>query len=195
MDPFGNDFVHTVVECAKLAFADREAYYGDPEFLHRAARRAVVGRLQRRTPQAGRAQRVAGPATRHGARLHADGRSRRRGSRASADARAGRRRADRGTARRDRRRHLPSRRDRQGRQHGERHAVRRLAAILAGDSGTRLLHGHARADVLAAAGPAQQPGAAASARAPRCRRASRCATASRGWRSARRAASSRTSGR
>ena len=32
MDPAGPEYIHTVVECAKLAFADREAYYGDPDF-------------------------------------------------------------------------------------------------------------------------------------------------------------------
>ncbi|MEH7834919.1 gamma-glutamyltransferase family protein [Rhizobium laguerreae] len=32
MDPVGADFVHTVVEAMKLAFADREVYYGDPNF-------------------------------------------------------------------------------------------------------------------------------------------------------------------
>lgn len=32
MDPLGPDFVHTVIEAMKLAYADREAYYGDPRF-------------------------------------------------------------------------------------------------------------------------------------------------------------------
>ncbi len=33
MDPNGADFVHTVVECSKLAFADREAFYADPNHV------------------------------------------------------------------------------------------------------------------------------------------------------------------
>ena len=54
MDPAGPEFVHTVVECAKLAFADREAYYGDPDAVevplatllseeYNSARRRLVG--------------------------------------------------------------------------------------------------------------------------------------------------------
>ena len=53
--PGGVDHIHTVVECAKLAFADREAWYGDPAFTkvpltdllspgYAAQRRALVGR-------------------------------------------------------------------------------------------------------------------------------------------------------
>ena len=54
MEPGGVDYIHTVVECAKLAFADREAWYGDPRFAsvpltdllspgYAAQRRALVG--------------------------------------------------------------------------------------------------------------------------------------------------------
>jgi gamma-glutamyltranspeptidase / glutathione hydrolase len=54
LDPNGAEFVHLVTECAKLAFADREAFYGDPAFCevplktllsdsYNDARRALVG--------------------------------------------------------------------------------------------------------------------------------------------------------
>jgi gamma-glutamyltranspeptidase/glutathione hydrolase len=54
MDPLGERFIHTIVECLKLAFADREAFYGDPDFCavpmemllsadYAAERRRLVG--------------------------------------------------------------------------------------------------------------------------------------------------------
>jgi gamma-glutamyltranspeptidase/glutathione hydrolase len=59
MAPGGVDHIHTVIECAKLAFADREAWYGDPAFTgvpladllspqYAAQRRALVGRAASR---------------------------------------------------------------------------------------------------------------------------------------------------
>ena len=54
MEPAGEAFVHTVVECMKLAYADREVFYGDPDAVdvplatllsddYAAARRRLVG--------------------------------------------------------------------------------------------------------------------------------------------------------
>ena len=33
LDPAGPDFIHLQIECAKLAFADRDTFYGDPAFV------------------------------------------------------------------------------------------------------------------------------------------------------------------
>ena len=54
LDPAGADFAHLIIEAAKLAMADREAWYGDPEFVpdltgdlldpaYTAARRRLIG--------------------------------------------------------------------------------------------------------------------------------------------------------
>lgn len=64
MDPLGAEFVHTVIEAMKLAFADREAYYGDPDFAdipltallsdeYAATRRALIERQASREQRPG----------------------------------------------------------------------------------------------------------------------------------------------
>ncbi len=54
LDPAGPDFIHLLVECSKLAYADRETFYGDPDFVkvpmatllsdaYNAKRRKLIG--------------------------------------------------------------------------------------------------------------------------------------------------------
>ena len=148
LGPFlGVDHVHSVLECAKLAFADREAFYGDSapvplELLlsagYATARRALVGDEASAELRPGR-RRAAAVACARGA--GAGGRRRRA----------------------DPRRHLPPRRRRPLRQPRLGHAERRLAAELARDPRARVLPRHARADVLARGGPAGVAGGRAAA--------------------------------
>ena len=129
------ELVHVVTEAAKLAFADRDASYGDADvpldrLLSRGVRRRAAAADRRRGERRAAAR-----------------------ARAAAGARLGRRRAAR-RRRADARRHRPPRRRRPLREHGLGDAERRLAAELADDPGARLAARHARADVLARGGTA-----------------------------------------
>ncbi len=105
LDPAGPEFIHAQVECAKLAYADRETFYGDPDFVdvpmetllsdaYNAERRKLVSREASLELRPGSVDRF------------------RRGAEAPPRARPARRRrqhgsgrADRRTARRGARRH------------------------------------------------------------------------------------------
>ncbi len=141
------DWIHTVVETAKLAFADRDAWYGDPDFAdvplagllapgYAAERRALIGDRADMTLRPGR------PDGRE-PRLPEDWEV----AAPEADARGERRAGDRRPAWAWG--HLPCRRRRPTRQHGRSDAERRLAAVVARRARARLPARDSCADVLA----------------------------------------------
>ena len=84
LSPTDVDFIHTWVECAKLAYADREAFYGDPKFVdvpmetllsepYNAARRKLVGAESSMEQRPGRIDGHAGRVIVKGARAAAAG--------------------------------------------------------------------------------------------------------------------------
>src|SRR6476659_4355115 len=84
LSPTDVDFIHTWVECAKLAYADREAFYGDPKFVdvpmetllsepYNAGRRKLVGAEASMEQRPGKIDGYAGRVIVKGARAAAAG--------------------------------------------------------------------------------------------------------------------------
>ena len=195
LDPAGPEFIHLQIECAKLAFADREKFYGDPKFSEIPIATLLSDAYndeRRKLISSDKASLDFRPGSVEGFGGGRQTAPRRRASRGGR--RAGRRRADRRALRRGARRHRAFRHHRQGRQHGLVDAVGRLAAILAGHSRARLLPRQPRADVLAGGKSSGRAGAGQAAAHHAVARPWRCATASPIWPGARPAATSRING-
>ena len=162
LDPVGAEFVHLVTETSKLAFADREKYYGDPNFVDVPMARLLSSEYndERRRLIGSSCSLDFRPGTIEG--FDHDVPYSVGDNEGAAALGAGEPTV--GSARIGARRHRPYRRHRQVRQHRIGDAERRLAAKLAGHSRSRLCAGNAGADVLAeagAAGVAAAPQAAA----------------------------------
>ena len=122
-------------------------------------RDAAVRCLQRCAPQADLGPGIAGFRSRLGRRFRIGGEAAPPGGPSRSGRRHGRGRADRRPVRRSARRHRAFRHHRPGRQHDLGDAVGRLAAILAGDSGSRVLPRQPGPDVLARGRSSRRAGA------------------------------------
>ena len=162
------EYIHTLVEASKLAFADREAYYGDPDFddvpldkllskEYAAERRALIGEAASMEQRPGD---IGMGIPEYVLEDVAENNRRALGVSAERPRRPW-------TQPRARERHDPPRRHRRGGQHGLGHAQRRMDRLVARHQGAGPAIGHEGADVLPQPRPSKRAGAAkATARHP-----------------------------